>query len=74
MFSLTYKVEHNSNPIYPLSREFSTTTLVVPSEVYANEYLDLVSLRGTILEVSLTELENYTPSTRKVYATNRSWE
>jgi hypothetical protein len=74
MFSLTYKVEYNSNPIYPLSREFSTTTLVVPSEVYANEYLDLVSLRGTILEVSLTELENYTPSTRKVYATNRSWE
>ena len=74
MFALTYKGEHNSNPNYPLSREFSTTTLVVPSEVYANEYLDLVSLKGTILEVSLTELENYTPSTRKVYATNRSWE
>ena len=74
MFSLTYKVEHNSNPNYPLSREFSTTTLVVPSEVYANEYLDLVALKGTILEVSLTELENYKPSTRKVYATTRSWE
>ncbi len=74
MFSLKYRVEYNTNPNYPLSREFSTTTLVVPSEVYANEYLDLVSLRGTILEVSLTELENYTPSTRKVYATTRSWE
>ena len=74
MFSLKYRVEYNTNPNYPLSREFSTTTLVVPSEVYANEYLDLVSLRGTILEVSLTELENYTPSNRQVYATTRSWE
>ena len=74
MFSLKYRVEYNTNPNYPLSREFSTTTLVVPSEVYANEYLDLVALRGTILEVSLTELENYTPSNRQVYATTRSWE
>jgi hypothetical protein len=74
MFSLKYKVEYNSNPNYPLSREFSTTTLVVPSEVYANEYLDIVALQGTILEVTLTELPNYTPSNRKVYATSRSWE
>ena len=74
MFSLKYRVEYNSNPNYPLSREFSTTTLVVPSEVYANEYLDLVALRGTILEITLTELPNYKPSTRKVYATTRSWE
>ena len=74
MFSLKYRVEYNSNPNYPLSREFSTTTLVVPSEVYANEYLDIVALQGTILEVTLTELPNYTPSNRKVYATSRSWE
>ena len=74
MFSLKYRVEYNSNPNYPLSREFSTTTLVVPSEVYANEYLDIVALQGTILEVTLTELPNYTPSNRKVYATTRSWE
>jgi len=74
MFSLKYRVEYNSNPNYPLSREFSTTTLVVPSEVYANEYLDLVALQGTILEITLTELPNYKPSTRKVYATTRSWE
>ncbi len=74
MFSLKYKVEYNSNPNYPLSREFSTTTLVVPSEIYANEYLDIVALQGTILEVTLTELPNYTPSNRKVYATSRSWE
>jgi len=74
MFSLKYRVEYNSNPNYPLSREFSTTTLVVPSEVYANEYLDLVALQGTILEIALTELPNYKPSTRKVYATTRSWE
>jgi hypothetical protein len=74
MFSLSYSLEHNSNPLYPLSTERSHTTLVVPSEVYANEYLDLVSQRGTILEVTLTELPNYTPSNRQVYATNRSWE
>ena len=74
MFSLKYRVEYNSNPNYPLSREFSTTTLVVPSEVYANEYLDLVALQGTILEVTLTELPNWKPSNRKVYATTRSWE
>ena len=74
MFSLKYRVEYNSNPNYPLSREFSTTTLVVPSEIYANEYLDIVALQGTILEVTLTELPNYTPSNRKVYATSRSWE
>jgi hypothetical protein len=74
MFSLKYRVEYNSNPNYPLSREFSTTTLVVPSEVYANEYLDLVALQGTILEITLTELPNYKPSTRKVYATTRSYE
>ena len=74
MFSLNYKVEYNSNPNYPLSREFSTTTLVVPSEEYANSYLDLVALQGTILEITLTELHNYKPSTRKVYATTRSWE
>jgi len=74
MFSLKYKVEYNSNPNYPLSREFSTTTLVVPSEVYANEYLDIVALQGTILEVTLTELPNYKPSKRVVFATTRSWE
>jgi hypothetical protein len=44
------------------------------TEQDANEYLDLLALRGTILEVELVELENYKPSTRKVYATTRSWE
>jgi len=74
MFSLKYQVEYNSNPNYPLSKEFGNVSITVPSEEYANEYLDLVSQRGTILEVSLTELENYTPSNRQVFATTRSWE
>ena len=74
MFSLKYSVELDTNPLYPLSVERSHTTLTVPSEQYANEYLDLVSLRGTILEVTLTELPNYTPSKRQVFATNRGWE
>ena len=55
MFSLTYSVEFN-NPIH-FSKESSTTTLLVPSEIYANEYLDLVSLRGIILEVNLKEVK-----------------
>ncbi len=62
MFSLKYTVGLGS------------TTLLVPSEEYANEYLDLLALRGTILEVELVELENYKPSKRVVYATTRSWE
>ena len=74
MFSLSYSVELDTNPLYPLSVERSHTTLVVPSEQYANEYLDLVALRGTILEVTLKELPNYKPSNRVVYATTRSWE
>jgi hypothetical protein len=58
MFSLSYSVELDTNPLYPLSVERSHTTLIVPSEEYANSYLDLVSLRGTILETTLTELSN----------------
>ena len=75
MFSLKYKVEMNTNPLYPLSREFSTCLgVLMNTEQDANKYLDLLSERGTILEVELVELENYKPSTRKVYATTRSWE
>ena len=74
MFSLSYSVELDTNPLYPLSVERSHTTLTVPSEEYANKFLDLVALKGTILEVTLTELPNYNPSNRKVYATTRSWE
>jgi len=75
MFSLKYKVEMNTNPLYPLSREFSTCLgVLMNTEQDANEYLDLLALRGTILEVELVELENYKPSNRKVYATTRSWE
>ena len=65
----------NTNPLYPLSREFSTCLgVLMNTEQDANEYLDLLALRGTIVEVELVELENYKPSNRKVYATTRSWE
>ena len=75
MFSLKYKMELDTNPLYPLSREFSTCLgVLMNTEQDANEYLDLLALRGTILEVELVELENYTPSNRQVYATTRSWE
>ena len=62
MFSLNYTVGGSS------------TTLLVTSEEYANEFLDLVSQTKVIDTVTLTELPNYKPSTRKVYATTRSWE
>ena len=75
MFSLKYKMEMNTNHLYPLSREFSTCLgVLMNTEQDANEYLDLLALRGTILEVELVELENYTPSKRVVVATTRSWE
>ena len=68
MFSLSYKVQYSDN-------EFSTCLgLLCPTEEYANEMLDLISERGTILETNLRELENYTPSNRQVFATTRSWE
>ena len=52
MFSLKYKMEMNTNPLYPLSREFSTCLgVLMNTEQDANEYLDLLALRGTILEV-----------------------
>jgi hypothetical protein len=75
MFSLSYKVEMNTNPLYPLSREFSTCLgVLMNTEQDANEYLDLLALQGTILETNLRELENYKPSKRVVIATTRSWE
>jgi hypothetical protein len=68
MFSLSYKIEYSEN-------EFGTCLGVLcPTEEYANNMLDLLSERGTILECSLKELENYKPSKRVVYATTRSWE
>jgi hypothetical protein len=44
------------------------------TEQDANEYLDLLSQKGTILEVELVELKDYKPSNRVAYATTRSWE
>jgi hypothetical protein len=64
MFSLNYKTNGGN----------SSTTLLVPSEEYANSFLDLVAEKQVIDEVTLTYLPNYTPSNRKVYATTRSWE
>lgn len=75
MFSLSYKIEYNTNPEYPLSKNFGTCLGVLcTTEESANEMLDLLALRGTILETNLREIENYTPSKRVVIATTRSWE
>lgn len=75
MFSLKYKVELDTNPRYPLSREFSTCLgLLMETEQDANQYLDALAQRGTILEVELVELVNYQPSKYVPIATTRSWE
>jgi len=73
-FKLSYRVELDTNPRYPLMKEFSTCLgVIVNSEIDANAYLDRVALTGTILETNLVEIE-YTPRNVVVYATNRSWE
>ena len=73
-FKLSYRVEYNTNPRYPLMKEFSTCLgIIFNSEIEANNYLDLLSLKGTILETRLDEIE-YTPRNSVVYATTRSWE
>jgi hypothetical protein len=73
-YKLSYRMELDTNPNYPLSREFSTCLGVIfNSEIEANNYLDLLALRGTILETNLVEIE-YTPRNSVVYATSRSWE
>jgi hypothetical protein len=64
MFSLNYKINGGNN----------STTLLVPTEEYANSYLDLVAEKHIIDEVNLTYLPNYKPSKRVVFATTRSWE
>ena len=73
-FKLSYRIEYNTNPRSPPMKEFSTCLgVIVNSEIEANEYLDLLALRGTILETNLEEIE-YTPRNSVVYATTRSWE
>jgi hypothetical protein len=76
MFSLSYKIEHAIDERYPMSPPSIGTCLGVlcPTEEYANNMLDLLSERGTILETNLVELVDYKPSNRVVYATTRSWE
>ena len=75
MFSLSYKIEYNTNPAYPLSKEFGNCLgYLVETEEQANEALDLLAKRGTILETTLTYLPNYKPRNRLVYATTRSYE
>ena len=73
-FKLSYRMELDTNPRYPLMKEFSTCLgIIFNSEIEANNYLDLLALRGTILETNLEEIE-YTPRNSVVYATTRSWE
>jgi hypothetical protein len=73
-FKLSYRIEYNTNPQYPLSKNFGTCLGVIfNSENEANNYLDLLALQGVILETNLEEIE-YTPRKSVVYATTRSWE
>ena len=70
---LQYRVEYNTNPNYPLSKEFGTCLGVLfNTEQQAWAYLDLVAQRGTILEASISDVP--TPPKRTIIATTRSWE
>lgn len=74
-YKLQYKIEYNTDPAYPLSKNFGTCLGVIfDSEEKVNGYLDLLAERGTILETNVIELENYQPRERLVYATTRSYE
>ena len=73
-YKLSYRMELDTNPRYPLMKEFSTCLgIIFNSEIQANNFLDLLAQKGTILETNLEEIE-YTPSKYVPYATNRSWE
>lgn len=57
MFSLSYSVELNPNPFYPLSKETShVVAMMFVTEQDVNEYLDVLAQRGTILETNLVEI------------------
>lgn len=57
MFSLSYSVELNPNPLYPLSKETShVVAMMFVTEQDVNEYLDVLAQRGTILETNLVEI------------------
>lgn len=48
---LSYSVQLNSPLGFAVERQH--VTMNVPNEEYANEYLDLIAQKGTILEVRL---------------------
>lgn len=57
MFSLSYSVELNPNPLYPLSKETShVVAMMFVTEQDVNEYLDVLAQRGTILETNLVKI------------------
>ena len=57
MFSLSYSVELNPNPLYPLSKQTShVVAMTFITEQDVNEYLDILAERGTILETNLVEI------------------
>lgn len=71
MFSLNYTSTFVDNMGCNVN---GNTTMLFNTEEEINSFLDLVSERETILTVSVTEKENYTPRKRVVVATTRSWE
>ena len=75
-YKLQYKIEYNTDPAYPLSKNFGTCLGVIfDSEEKVNNYLDLLVKDGsTILETNIIELKDYKPRKSYVYATTRSWE
>ena len=55
-FKLSYRIEYNTNPNYPLSKSFGNCLGVYfDNEIEVNNHLDYMATLGTILEVNLEE-------------------
>lgn len=55
-FKLSYRIEYNTNPNYPLSKEFGTCLgIYFDTENEVNSHLDYMATLGTILETNLEE-------------------
>jgi hypothetical protein len=55
-FKLSYRIEYNTNPNYPLSKEFGTCLgIYFDTENEVNEHLDFMATKGSFEYVNLDE-------------------
>lgn len=55
-FKLSYRIEYNTNPRYPLMKEFGTCLgIYFDTEQEVNEHLDFMATKGSFEFVNLVE-------------------